>query len=108
MNSSERPRTVVYCEGAFTTTNGKTAHGLVRRSERYQHVPMDPFSAECIYSQGERIAQHMRKDRIATLGHTGLTYDMRAFSIATRSRLAIWGRTAHDAHALYVVEPGRR
>lgn len=36
MNSSERPRTVVYCEGAFTTTNGKTAHGLVRRSERYQ------------------------------------------------------------------------
>lgn len=26
---------IVYCEGAFTTTNGKTAHGLVRRSERY-------------------------------------------------------------------------
>ena len=27
---------IVYCEGAFTTTNGKTAHGLVRRSRRYQ------------------------------------------------------------------------
>ena len=27
---------VVYCEGAFGTTNGKTAHGLVRRSDRYQ------------------------------------------------------------------------
>ncbi|MCA9754075.1 MAG: DUF1611 domain-containing protein, partial [Gemmatimonadetes bacterium] len=26
---------IVYCEGAFGTTNGKTAHGLVRRSERY-------------------------------------------------------------------------
>ncbi|MCB1183793.1 DUF1611 domain-containing protein [bacterium] len=26
----------VYCQGAFTTTNGKTAHGLVRRSERYR------------------------------------------------------------------------
>lgn len=26
---------VVYCQGAFTTPNGKTAHGLVRRSERY-------------------------------------------------------------------------
>ncbi len=26
---------VVYCEGAFGTTNGKTAHGLVRRSRRY-------------------------------------------------------------------------
>ena len=27
---------IVYCEGAFGTTNGKTAHGLVRRSRRYQ------------------------------------------------------------------------
>jgi uncharacterized NAD-dependent epimerase/dehydratase family protein len=27
---------VVYCEGAFNTTSGKTAHGLVRRSERYR------------------------------------------------------------------------
>ncbi len=27
---------IVYCQGAFTTTNGKTAHGLVRRTERYR------------------------------------------------------------------------
>jgi uncharacterized NAD-dependent epimerase/dehydratase family protein len=27
---------IVYCEGVFGTTNGKTAHGLVRRSERYR------------------------------------------------------------------------
>ena len=27
---------IVYCEGAFGTTNGKTAHGLVRRSDRYR------------------------------------------------------------------------
>jgi uncharacterized NAD-dependent epimerase/dehydratase family protein len=27
---------IVYCEGAFNTTNGKTAHGLVRRTERYR------------------------------------------------------------------------
>lgn len=26
---------VVYCEGAYGTTNGKTAHGLVRRTHRY-------------------------------------------------------------------------
>ncbi len=26
---------LVYCQGAYLTTNGKTAHGLVRRSERY-------------------------------------------------------------------------
>ena len=27
---------IVYCQGAFTTTNGKTAHGLVRRTQRYR------------------------------------------------------------------------
>lgn len=27
---------IVYCEGAFGTPNGKTAHGLVRRTKRYQ------------------------------------------------------------------------
>jgi uncharacterized NAD-dependent epimerase/dehydratase family protein len=27
---------IIYCEGMFATTNGKTAHGLVRRSNRYQ------------------------------------------------------------------------
>lgn len=27
---------IVYCEGAFNTLNGKTAHGLVRFSKRYQ------------------------------------------------------------------------
>jgi len=36
--SSEFPEgnAIVYCEGAFATTNGKTAHGLVRRSRRYR------------------------------------------------------------------------
>lgn len=29
---------IVYCDGAFGTTNGKTAHGLVRRSKRYRIV----------------------------------------------------------------------
>jgi uncharacterized NAD-dependent epimerase/dehydratase family protein len=29
-------RAVVYCQGAFGTTNGKTAHGLVRRTARYE------------------------------------------------------------------------
>ena len=27
---------IVYCEGAFNTPNGKTAHGLVRFTERYE------------------------------------------------------------------------
>jgi uncharacterized NAD-dependent epimerase/dehydratase family protein len=29
---------VVFCEGAFQSTNGKTAHGLVRFSRRYNIV----------------------------------------------------------------------
>ena len=29
---------IVYCEGAFNTPNGKTAHGLVRFTKRYNVV----------------------------------------------------------------------
>jgi uncharacterized NAD-dependent epimerase/dehydratase family protein len=38
MNDTTLPESsaIVYCEGAFGTTNGKTAHGLVRRSRRYR------------------------------------------------------------------------
>jgi uncharacterized NAD-dependent epimerase/dehydratase family protein len=34
---SHRPdgHAIIYCEGAFGTTNGKTAHGLVRKTSRY-------------------------------------------------------------------------
>ena len=35
MNEFPEGKAIVYCEGAFGTTNGKTAHGLVRRSRRY-------------------------------------------------------------------------
>ncbi len=36
MNQPIDGNAIVYCEGAFNTTNGKTAHGLVRFTERYQ------------------------------------------------------------------------
>lgn len=36
MESFPEGRAIVYCEGAFGTLNGKTAHGLVRRTERYE------------------------------------------------------------------------
>ncbi len=37
---------IVYCDGAFGTPNGKTAHGLVRRSERYRVLAVvDPACA---------------------------------------------------------------
>ena len=38
MKNSIDGRALVYCEGAFNTPNGKTAHGLVRFTERYDIV----------------------------------------------------------------------
>ncbi len=38
MKNSIDGKALVYCEGAFNTPNGKTAHGLVRFTERYEVV----------------------------------------------------------------------
>lgn len=39
---------IVYCQGALGTTNGKTAHGLIRRSERYRLLSVvDSSHAGC-------------------------------------------------------------
>ncbi len=38
MNNFPEGTAIVYCQGYFNTTNGKTAHGLVRRSRRYQVI----------------------------------------------------------------------
>ena len=55
MNSEDRStnqpfpegNAIVYCEGAFGTTNGKTAHGLIRRSRRYKVLAVvDSLQAE--------------------------------------------------------------
>ena len=40
MNEGSKERAVVYCEEAFATTNGKTAHGLLRFSMRYEIVAL--------------------------------------------------------------------
>ena len=36
MNEFPEGNAIIYCEGAFNTTNGKTAHGLVRFTDRYR------------------------------------------------------------------------
>jgi uncharacterized NAD-dependent epimerase/dehydratase family protein len=36
MTGGPEGNAIVYCRGAFATTNGKTAHGLVRRTSRYR------------------------------------------------------------------------
>jgi len=38
MKKSIDGKALVYCEGAFNTPNGKTAHGLVRFTERYEII----------------------------------------------------------------------
>ena len=38
MKKSIDGKALIFCEGAFNTPNGKTAHGLVRFTERYQVV----------------------------------------------------------------------
>ena len=38
MSAMPEGNAIVYCEGAFGTPNGKTAHGLVRRTRRYRVV----------------------------------------------------------------------
>jgi uncharacterized NAD-dependent epimerase/dehydratase family protein len=38
MMTLQKPNAVVYCEGSFNTPNGKTAHGLVRFSQRYNII----------------------------------------------------------------------
>ena len=46
MNQFADGNAIVYCPGAFGTTNGKTAHGLVRRSRRYRILSVvDPRHA---------------------------------------------------------------
>ncbi len=37
VNSAPEENAVMYCDSAFGTTNGKTAHGLVHQTQRY-HV----------------------------------------------------------------------
>jgi uncharacterized NAD-dependent epimerase/dehydratase family protein len=36
MTEQAQQRAIVYCQGAFATPNGKTAHGLVRFTKRYE------------------------------------------------------------------------
>ncbi len=36
MKTLPEGQAIVYCEGAFGTSNGKTAHGLIRRTARYR------------------------------------------------------------------------
>ena len=48
MNATAEGNAVVYCEGAFRSTYGKTAHGLVRMTRRYRILSvLDSTCGEC-------------------------------------------------------------
>ena len=42
-------RALVFCEGAFNTPEGKTAHGLVRFTERYEVLGVIDSNYACFY-----------------------------------------------------------
>lgn len=84
-------RAIVYCEGAFGTTNGKTAHGLVRRTARYEVLSVvdsrlagqdaaavldgRPHGIPVLASIDEAVAEAGRQDRPATHLVVGLAPD---------------------------------
>lgn len=50
---------LIYCENAFRSTNGKTAHGLVRRSERYR--PLVVIDSTCAGRDAGQLLDGRRK-----------------------------------------------
>lgn len=51
---------VVYCEGSFSTTYGKTAHGLVRRTRRYRVLSV--IDSECAGGDAGELLDGRAKD----------------------------------------------
>ena len=91
---------VVYCEGAFRTPNGKTAHGLVRRTQRYRVLSVvdsacagqdagtlldDKANGIPIYASiGEAVAKAASTNKAATHLVIGLAPDGGRLSPAAR------------------------
>jgi uncharacterized NAD-dependent epimerase/dehydratase family protein len=50
---------IIYCQGAYSTTNGKTAHGLVRRTRRYRIVSV--VDADCAGEDAGRLLDGRRQ-----------------------------------------------
>lgn len=51
---------VVYCEGAFKTTYGKTAHGLVRFTERYNIITV--IDSTCAGEDAGTVLENRKRD----------------------------------------------
>jgi uncharacterized NAD-dependent epimerase/dehydratase family protein len=53
MTAAPEGSAIVYCEGAYGTTNGKTAHGLVRRTHRYKILSV--VDGDCVGEDAGRM-----------------------------------------------------
>jgi uncharacterized NAD-dependent epimerase/dehydratase family protein len=84
-----RPTALVYCEANFGRTNGKTANGLVRHSERYdirsvidsEQVGLDTGTVLDGVANGIPI----RRDLADALAHAGTVPDVLVFGLAPTS-----------------------
>ncbi len=81
---------IVYCDGAFGTTNGKTAHGLVRRSERFRILSVVD-------------GQHAGEDAGAVLD--GADCDIPIFSTVQEAMEAGWLYNAKPTHLVIGLAP---
>ncbi len=81
---------IVYCDGAFGTTNGKTAHGLVRRSERFRILSVID-------------GQHAGEDAGAVLD--GAACDIPVFSTVREAMEAGWLYNAKPTHLIIGLAP---
>ncbi len=93
-------RAVVFCEGAYRTPNGKTAHGLVRRTRRYEVLSVidstcagqdagdvldgNPRGLPIVPTVGAAVADAERSGRPATHFVVGLAPDGGRLDVAHR------------------------
>ena len=89
--ASPPPTAVVYCEANFGAIDGKTANGLVRRSERYQILSVLD-SEKAGLDSGTVLGEEpnaipIRRDLADVLAHVGFVPDYFIFGIAPATGL---------------------
>jgi len=60
VNSFPEGNAIIYCQGAFGTPNGKTAHGLVRRTKRYRVLSV--VDSRCAGNEAGTILEGKSRD----------------------------------------------
>jgi hypothetical protein len=94
----------VFCEGAFNTPNGKTAHGLVRHTRRYRVVSV----IDSKYAGGDPLGiLDGRESDIALVSMEPLSAP-RPPARRSRTSWSAWRRTAVACHPRGALRCGKR